>query len=634
MKTSLEQHSARVNEGCVDRDLRAGFWRRLAATWIDAFVIYALCALPITLAAVVRIRIALEPLFVAIGAAYGTLLLAQGGQTVGKTLMGIKVMPRRGGALSLRQAMLREMLGKWGIIFVMPVVLGRMLVSRAWVPTLYDLLAVLAVLLLLRVYYLIAKRTWYDHLAGTEVIRAPSGYARVKLAAIALAGAALLGLGTMGTEFILRGWIPCRLALYQSMRSTAPYVAFLRQGHAAPVDYVMGLFDRYDVVVLCERMHPEATQWDFIYDVVRDPRFIDRVSHVFAEYGARGMQPYLDSMMAADGLSAGEVHDHIVQIMRNWPVWPIWHNTNFYDYLTRLYALNQSLPPAKRIRLYFTDASVPWSRLTTKEEYRAYWRSRPNRDQNMARCVIEQMGRLAKSGSTPPKCLVVMNYRHASDLTERSAKARRGNTYEYLKDAFGDRAANVLLNYWLFCPVAGGVWDAAFEEAGNRPVGFDFKGSPFGEDPFDLFPFWPKVWGGEFRYRDVFTGFVFVNPLDSQYTEVGVPGLYKGFEKEVRRRTGLVSDDSFLGRAASTLETWALRQVGLVDVDDRHEIEVMIGLEEEGSVPLKAPLEAQSLLVELPLLGIFGVGLLIGLAAFVLRWRCDKSQQEEAGKKV
>jgi len=633
MKTSLEQHSATVNEPCVDRNLRAGFWRRMAAAWIDAFVIYALCALPIALAAIARTRIAVEPFFVAIGMAYGTILLAQGKQTVGKALMGIAVMPSRGGALSLPQAMLREMLGKWGTIFVLPVVLGRMLVGRAWVPTLYDLLAVLAALLLLRVYYLIARRAWYDQLAGTEVIRAQSEYARVKLAAVALVAAALLGLGTKGAEFALHGWIPCRLALYQSMRSTAPYVAFLRQGQAAPVDYVIGLFDRYDVVVLCERPHPEATQWDFIYDVVRDPRFIDRVGHVFTEYGAREMQPYLDSMMAADGLSAGKVHDRIVQIMRNWPVWPIWHNTNFYDYLTRLYALNQSLPPAKRIRLHFTDASVNWPVITTKEDYRAYWRATRDRDQNMARCVIEQMGELAKSWSIPPKCLVVMNYRHAFDLTNRSPSAPRQNTYEYLKDAFGDHVANVLLNYWLLWPVAGGVWDAAFEETDIRPAGFDFKGSPFGEEPFDLFLFRPKL-KGELRYRDVFTGFVFVNPLDSQYTEVGVPGLYKGFEKEVLRRTELISDDSSLGSAALALETWVLRQVGLVDVDDRHEIKVMIGLEEKGKVPLKEPLGAWSLLIELPLLGVFGVGLLIGLAAFALYWRRGKSQREETGKNV
>jgi hypothetical protein len=413
-----------------------------------------------------------------------------------------------------------------------------------------------------------------------------------------------------------------------------PYVAFLRQGQVAPVDYVIGLFDRYDVVVLCERLHPEASQWDFIYEIVRHPRFIDRVGHVFTEYGTVGMQANIDSLMAADGLGADEVHDRIVHIKRNWAVWPTWDNTNFYHYLMRLYALNQSLPSAKRIRHHFTDTSVSWSGITTKEEYRAYLRSLWNRDQQMARCVIEEMGRLAKPNSRSPKCLVVMNYRHAFDLTKRSPKAQRQNTYEYLKDAFGDRAANVLLNTWfvVFYPLAGGVWDSAFEETGNRPAGFDFKGSPFGEDPFDLFPFQPTA-RGKLGYRDVFTGFVYVNPLESQYRELGVPGLYKGFEKEVLRRVGLVSDDSFLGSAGIALQTWVLRQVGLVDVDNRREIEVMIGSEEKGKVPLKEPLGATALLVELPLLGVFGAGLLIGLAVFALGWRRGKSRQEDKGEK-
>ncbi|MGO8734762.1 MAG: RDD family protein [Terriglobia bacterium] len=611
MKTSLEQPSATVNESCVDRNLRAGFWRRLAAAWIDAFVIYALCALPITLAAVVRIRIALEPLFVVIGAAYGTILLAQGGQTVGKTLMGIAVTPRTGGALSLRQAMLREMLGKWGIIFVLPVVLGRMLVGRAWVPTFYDLLAVLLVLLFLRVYYLIVRCAWYDQLAGTEVNRAPIAYGKIRLAAVALVGAALLGLGTKGAEFALRGWIPCRLALFRSMRSTAPYVAFLRQGQVAPVDYLIGLFDQYDVVVLCERMHPEGSQWNFIYDIVRDPRFIDRVGHVFTEYGTGETQTYLDSMMAADGLSAGEVHDRVVQIMRNWAVWPTWENTNIYRYLTRLYALNQSLPAAKRIHHHFTDKPPHWSGIITKGQYIAYRRSLVDRDQYMARTVIEEMGRLAKPGSRPPKCLVVMNYRHAFDLTNRSPKAPRGNTYEYLKDAFGYRAANVLLNYWLLLPQAGGVWDAAFEETGNRPVGFDFKGSPFGGEPFDMFPFRPKL-KGELRYRDVFTGFVFVNPLDSQYTEVGVPGFHKGFEDEALRRAALVGEDYLRGMKAS------------------------IAADKSGTVPMKKPLpyRVTDSALELSMLGVLTVGLLIGLAAFALYWRRGKSQREETGKNM
>ncbi len=583
-----------------DKCSGAGFWRRLAATWIDAFVIYAVASLLVALAAIARMRIALEPAFVAVGAIYGGVMLARWGQTVGKMLTGIAVVTKAGAAPEVRQALLREVLGKWGVTVVAPVVLGRMLVGRAWVPTVYDLLMLLPVLLLLFVFCLITQRTWYDAWAGTEVRRRQNSDGRVSTAFLILIGTTLPMIGVKTADFSAHGWLPCRLALYRGMHPTAPYVAFLDQERAAPVDYVIDLFDRYDVVVLCERLHDEASQWDFIYDIVRDPRFIERVGHVFTEYGTAGMQAHLDSLMAADGLDADEVRARIIDIMRNWAIWPSWDSTNFYRYLTRLYALNQSFPPAQRVHHHFTDASVDWSSLATREDYAAYWRSLRDRDRQMARRVIEQMDRLADSAPTSPKCLAVMNYRHAFDLTGRAPEARRYNTYEYLKDAFADRAANVLLNTWfaVFYPVAGGAWDSAFAETGYRPAGFDFEGSPFGEDPFDLFPYQPRV-RGRLRYRDVFTGFVYVNPLGSQYRELGVPGLYEGFEEEMLRRADLLGDDY------------------------RRGVKVLIELEAKGHIPLRQgmPNHAVESLVALSLLGFFGVGLLIGSTMFLRGWR-------------
>jgi hypothetical protein len=42
----------------------------------------------------------------------------------------------------------------------------------------------------------------------------------------------------------------------------APYVDFLKKQNQNPVDYVMGLFDKYDMVILCERHHAENTQYN------------------------------------------------------------------------------------------------------------------------------------------------------------------------------------------------------------------------------------------------------------------------------------------------------------------------------------------------------------------------------------
>ncbi|MFC1552595.1 RDD family protein [Candidatus Latescibacterota bacterium] len=580
-----------------DKHIKAGFWRRIAAAWIDSFVIYSIAVFLITITAKIGLRVALEPLYIVFAAVYGTALIAWRGQTIGKMLLGISVSTISDARLSLRVALVREVLGKWGITVVMPVILGRALVGQAWVPTVYNILILLPVLLLLLVHYMITKQTWYDRLAGTNVGRVTAPCGLVWPVFVTLIGVAILGFGTKAIDFKVQKWIPCRLAIYRSMHSTKPYTAFLKQGQAAPVDYIIGLFDRYDVVVLSERIHSEGSQWEFIFEVVKDPRFVKKVGNVFTEYGQVELQAFLDNFMATDGLDAREIQERVIHIMRDFPVWPVWINTNFYIYLTRLYELNQSLPVDKRIKHHFTDMSANWPDMSNAEDYREYYSSLKNRDERMAQSVIEKMFLLSESGSTSSKCLVVMNYRHGFDLIGRSPEVKRINTYEFLKDTFGNRAANVLLNARLLIsvPIAGGLWDAAFEDTGNRPAGFDFEGSPFGKDPFDIFPFNPTV-KGKLKYQDVFTGFVYAHPLDDQYLQEGIPGYFEGFEEEVLRRARLLSEDY------------------------PRKIEYLINREKRGHVALKRELPGREIetLLELYLLGLNGVGLLIGVVAFSL----------------
>jgi uncharacterized RDD family membrane protein YckC len=577
-----------------EKHIKAWLWRRIAATWIDSFVIYAISAFLITWAEIIRLRISIEPLYVFLFAVYATALLTWRGQTIGKMLMGISVSIKASYRLSLRIVLVREVLGKWGITVVIPILLGRRLMGLA----IYDILIILLMLLLLLVYYLITKQTWYDRLAGTNVERVAAHGVSIRFALVTLIVAAVLVLGTKAMEFKIQDRIPCRLSIYNSMRFTKPYTTFLKQGQETPVDYVIGLFEQYDVVVLSERTHPEGSQWEFIYDIVQDPRFVERVGHVFTEYGQVGMQSYLDDFMATDGLDTREIQTKIIHIMRDFPVWPTWTNTNFYMYLMRLYSLNQSLPGNRRIQQHFTDMPANWLELTTADEYQAYIGSLKNRDEQMAQTVIEKMRQLSESESTQPKCLVIMNYRHGFDLTGGSLKVKRINTYEFLKDAFRNRAANVLLNTHIFSvPLVRGLWDTAFEETGNQPAGFDFAGSPFGKDTFDMFPIIPTI-RGNLKYQDVFTGFVYVNPLNDQYKQHGIPGYFEGFEEEALRRSSLVSEDN-------------LRTV-----------KYFIYREKRGEVPWKEELPWHKIetLLELFLLGLNSVGLIIGGGAIALDW--------------
>lgn len=530
---------------------RAGFWRRLAACWIDCSLVYAAASVLIAAGRLVSVRASLGQAGLAVAVVYGVVCLSRWGATPGKALLGVSVRRRNGQAMDLKSAVLREAVAKWGLTVALPVWGAWRLAKGVWVASVFDLLALALVAALLLVYGLFAKATWYDYLSRTRVVReAGQGALPTRTAFAAVAAVALLCGAAKAAEYLHKGWISCNLALFNNGRSTRPYVTFLERPHPAPVDYVMGLFDRYDVVVLCERAHPEFTQWDFIYDLVRDRRFIYRVGHVFTEYGLRNTQPVLDQFLNAPDLSQPDIAAGALRVMRGSFMWPYWNNTNFYEYLQKLYRLNQTLPEERRIRHYFTDVALDWNAIHSSQDFYAIIRA--HRDRQMSEVVVGKMVEITAS-EPRKKCLVVMNYRHAfGPLRSRRGKLLE-NTGGYLYEAMPGRVANVLLvnltpivpsdAVFVAAPAQGGVWDAAFEETGNRPVGFDLAGSPFGEDGFDFYPFDPTM-AARYRYRDAFTGYVFDRPLDQQFPEMGVPGLYDGVADIALQHANLIGPDA------------------------------------------------------------------------------------------
>ena len=188
-------------------------------------------------------------------------------------LMQIIVTSKTNEPIHFRDILLREVFGKWGMTVSVPIFLGMTWTGNRWLPTVSTILIMIPVILLCIIYFIITKHAWYEDLAGLTVTRNLS-LQKIKTGFYALIIVTVTGAGTSLIEFLVRDRVPCRMAAFQNNNSTKPYVDFLKKQQTNPVDYVIGLFDKYDVVVLCKTAHPEMTQWDFIYDIIRDPRFI------------------------------------------------------------------------------------------------------------------------------------------------------------------------------------------------------------------------------------------------------------------------------------------------------------------------------------------------------------------------
>jgi len=284
---------------------------------------------------------------------------------------------------------------------------------------------------------------------------------------------------------------------------TNEYVEFLSKQQSAK-DYIFELFRKNDIVILCEPAHREIKSWEFISDLVSDQRFINNVGHVFSEYGDASEQTRLDSFLNTSFTDVVELEKATSNLM-----W--FMSLGFFNYLKGVNILNSQLPEELKIKHYFCDVGVHQHTYTSS--LTSYLRG--NRDKLMAEVLIDKYQNEISSQKRK-KCLLVTNYRHAYNLHK---KGQRVNQAEFIFDKFPDNTANVLINtyarnlYLLFhssYPIHQGKWDLAFEKNNNKQVGFDFKGNIFGNDHFDH----SLIDYEGLEYKDVFTGFIFINSLD------------------------------------------------------------------------------------------------------------------------
>lgn len=309
-----------------------------------------------------------------------------------------------------------------------------------------------------------------------------------------------------------------------SASSVGKYVDYINSDGKDINKYIKELFREYDHVVLCERWHPEGTQYDMIYDLVTTPYFADSIGHVFTEIGNVEKREDFRRLTATafpnDSLREKAVASFIVDSQT---VWLLWSNTNWFNFLKKMSEFNHDRE--KPVDLLFTD--ILWKDYGKISE----------RDSVMAYNVINTV----RSDSIG-KSLVIMNYRHAF--------MKAPNCAYYLQKAFPGKVANVVLNtfrpnvFQIPSAIRQGRWDVAAEYAGKDRFAVDFKDSPFGDDPFDLFSVVSLYSPKTVKYRDMFNGMIYYTLPAQQYAGNGFPYLFTpGNEAKLQAEKAVMPGD-------------------------------------------------------------------------------------------
>lgn len=319
----------------------------------------------------------------------------------------------------------------------------------------------------------------------------------------------------------------------------------------SPKDYVFKLFDKSDIVVLGERDHRDSIQYNFILDLLADPRFAERVGHVYTEVGGINMTEDVNRLLQGSYSSENEFMDSLYTYYRKGECfYPLWEKYNRIKFLKGLYKINKE--SSRKIHLGLTDISFSWDSIHTVDDYKAFWTSlnKTNRDSilsanfaSMYKCQLPVKG--------TRKALVITSQPHAISYSGYFKPWKRdyGTQGWWMKKTFGeDRVKIVVLNWFDYVlfdgqnyPMTGnGTWDAAFERRECRPFGIDLKDNPYGETNYIGDAGGGPTFIKNCKWQDVADGLIYDAPLYDHVAAIGINGIIsKEFEPEIRHRAEL-----------------------------------------------------------------------------------------------
>ena len=326
---------------------------------------------------------------------------------------------------------------------------------------------------------------------------------------------------------------------------TLAFVNYLRQHGVEPKDFLLEALTTHPLVVYGE-LHRRKVSWDFLTNVLYDPRFIEKTGTIFVELPSY-QQSEFDKFYASKELDT----EILLEIMRSEQIYG-WWDRGEYEFLINIWKLNQTLPNDKKIKVIATDEQLPYKLINTVEDYKKCEESLIDRNTNMAN-VVEQT---IKTKTDKRNSLFIVGYGHAyKSHVPGGASAARGQepaltAGAQLVQRLSGKDVFIVLqhvpmgtNSGIFGFIRQGLFDAMFEKTGNNPTAFRLTDSPFGAEPFDAdyqMSFDSRVG----NFADNFDGYIFLNPLKDEDSDYVLYDIWnEQFVEEMKRRATIMSFD-------------------------------------------------------------------------------------------
>jgi hypothetical protein len=155
------------------------------------------------------------------------------------------------------------------------------------------------------------------------------------------------------------------------------------------IDAVMAAFETHPIVAIGDR-HGLAQEADFYAALVRDPRFAKQVGNIVVEFGGARDQSVVDRYVNGDDVL-------YVELRKAWTDTPgvFVGNMVAINFFAQVRAVNLTLPPSDRIRVWLGEPVIDWSKIKGREDFEPIVASR---DAHAAEIILNDI--LAKHKRT------------------------------------------------------------------------------------------------------------------------------------------------------------------------------------------------------------------------------------------
>jgi hypothetical protein len=124
------------------------------------------------------------------------------------------------------------------------------------------------------------------------------------------------------------------------------------------ISAILAAFDKYEVVAMPQG-HGMQDLNDFVLSLVRNPRFSEKVNDIEVEFGNSLYQPMLDRYIAGENVPFTEVQ----KVWRKMGQPASGASAFVEQFFPLVRALNQKLPPERRLRVLAGDSPVDWDQI-------------------------------------------------------------------------------------------------------------------------------------------------------------------------------------------------------------------------------------------------------------------------------